>query len=291
MRRDRESISWTNRACRGWIDLRRLPLECSSLFMVLIVSTALLFLAPGSMAGQEDVAGRGTAPVSGFEIRNAYRHDPTAFTQGLVLCGGTLYESTGLYGKSTLRQVDLDSGRVLKSRALAPRYFGEGLACTDGKLYQLTWRSGVVIVYDRVTFSELGRFNYDHEGWGLTSDGRSLIASDGSAELRFLDPSTLAEIRRVTVRDGDAEVGNLNELEFVKGEIYANVWMRDRVARISPETGRVTGWVDLGALRDAVAPEKPGEVLNGIAYDPEGDRLFVTGKLWPKLFEIRIVPE
>lgn len=257
--------------------------------VMLLVAPAWPPAVFASEGGAREAASDVGVPTYGFEIVNAYPHDPGAFTQGLVICGGVLYESTGLYGRSTLRRVDLETGRVLKVRALNPANFGEGLACVGNRLYQLTWQSGLILVYDKETFSEVGRFRYGHEGWGITSDGSSLIASDGSSELRFLDPETLEETRSVTVTDRGHPVARLNELEYIKGEIFANIWQEERIVRISPKTGRVESWVDLSGLRLAVAPEKPGEVLNGIAYDAAGDRLFVTGKLWPRLFEIRLV--
>ncbi|MFL5350207.1 MAG: glutaminyl-peptide cyclotransferase [Hyalangium sp.] len=230
------------------------------------------------------------APVSGFEIVQRWPHDPKAFTEGLLYRDGRLYESTGLNGSSDFREVDLETGQVLRSRELDQKYFGEGLALFGGKLYQLTWRSQVGFTYDAATFQPTGQFSYTGEGWGLTDDGTSLIMSDGTSTLRFLDPATLAVQRTLKVTDEGREVTQLNELEYVKGEIYANVWRTNLIARIDPVTGHVTGWVDLTGL---LAPsERSGneDVLNGIAYDAATDRLWVTGKLWPRLFEIRVVP-
>lgn len=224
--------------------------------------------------------------MDSYRVVNAYPHDPQAYTQGLAFHDGMLYEGTGKYGESQLRQVDLASGRVLRSHPLARQLFGEGIAIKDGRIFQLTWQQGVAMVYDQATFAELRRFRYEGEGWGLTHDGTHLIMSDGSATLQFLDPTTFQVVRRLLVTSGGRRVGQLNELEFVRGEIFANVWYKDYLARISPATGEVTGWVDLRRLwpkrRD------PEAVLNGIAYDPENDRLFVTGKNWPRLYEIRI---
>lgn len=231
-----------------------------------------------------------STPVSGFQVVQSWPHDPNAYTQGLVYRDGNLYEGTGLNGQSSLRQVELETGAVLRRHNLERQYFGEGIALFKGRLYQLTWRSHVGFVYDAATFQRVGQFNYPTEGWGLTDDGTSLIMSDGSSTLRFLDPSTLAVKRTIVVTDTGREISMLNELEYVKGEIYANVFMSDEIARIDPATGRVTGWIDLSGL---LAPEdKTGEenVLNGIAYDAAHDRLLVTGKLWPKLFHIRLVP-
>lgn len=216
-----------------------------------------------------------------------YPHDPQAFTQGLAIHDGRLYEGTGQYGRSTIRRVDLESGRVEQSSALSDAYFGEGIAILDGKLYQLTWRSGIGIVYDVETFEFLGTFSYAGEGWGLTHDGEQLIMSDGSATIRFLDPETFAVTRRISVRDGGEPVGRLNELEYVDGEIWSNVWYDDRIARIDPDSGEIVGWLDLGAIYPQT--ERSSEaVLNGIAYDADADRLFVTGKNWPRLYEIEV---
>lgn len=227
-------------------------------------------------------------PRYAFRIINTYPHDPGAFTQGLVYEDGYLYESTGLRGQSTLRRVDLTSGEVIQSLALDPEFFGEGITLLDNRIIQLTLTAGIGIVYDQQSFSKLAEFSYAPEGWGLTHDGHQLILSDGSAELRFLDPESFHVISRVTVTDGDLPVQWLNELEYVEGEIYANVWQTDLIARISLDTGEVLGWIDLAGLR---GDEPWAGVLNGIAYDSEGRRLFVTGKNWPELFEIELVSE
>ena len=228
-----------------------------------------------------------TAPISRAEVVRTYPHDPTAFTQGLTFVDGFLYEGTGQKGESSIRKVKLENGEVVQIHRLDSRYFGEGITVFGDALFQLTWRAGTGFVYDAKTFERRRTFTYAGEGWGLTHDGTRLIMSDGTSALRFLDPTTLKETGRVQVTDGDRPVDQLNELEVVKGEIYANVWMQDRIARISPKTGQVLGWIDLEGLlnpQEAVGVD----VLNGIAYDATGDRLFVTGKLWPKLFEIRI---
>lgn len=227
------------------------------------------------------------APVQGYEVVASWPHDPEAFTQGLLYADGQLYESTGRYGASSLRRVEIESGTVLQRRDLPRRYFGEGIALLDGRIYLLTWRSGKGFVFARDSFALLGTFRYQGEGWGLTTDGGSLIMSDGSAVLRFLDPGTFRTVRRIEVRDGGEPIENLNELEYVRGEIYANVWGRDAIARIDPASGRVRGWIDLAGLHRA---RQPDAVLNGIAYDAAHGRLFVTGKLWPRLFQIRVRP-
>jgi glutamine cyclotransferase len=228
------------------------------------------------------------ASVHGYRVVNIYPHDREAFTQGIIYRGGALYEGTGIEGRSTIRKVRLESGEVLQIRKIDPELFGEGITVWHDTLVQLTWRSGVGFVYDLATFRPLRRFSYTGEGWGLTHDEKHLIMSDGSASLRFLDPESFREVKRVLVRDGGQPVMHLNELEWVRGEILANVWQTERIARISPADGRVTAWIDLHGLldrRDAAGID----VLNGIAYDAAHDRLFVTGKLWPKLFEIKIV--
>lgn len=232
------------------------------------------------------------APVAGYRIVNTYPHDPRAFTQGLVFADGVLYEGTGLRGQSSLRKVDLETGTILQVRQLPVRFFGEGITIYGNRVIQLTWRARVGFVYHKQTFQLLDTFNYSTEGWGITHDGRSLIISDGTSTLHLLDPQTFKEIGRLEVHTRDGPVSRLNELEYVQGEIYANVWKTDRIARISPQTGEVVGWIDLEGLLEPEDRYRRIDVLNGIAYDLKNDRLFVTGKLWPKLFEIElVVPE
>jgi glutamine cyclotransferase len=206
-----------------------------------------------------------------------------------VYLDGVLYEGTGLNGRSSIRKVKIENGEVLQLQKVDPQYFGEGIAVVGDTIFELTWQSGIGFLYDRASFQRKGTFTYRGQGWGLTFDGKRLIMSDGSALLQFLDPATQKVISRLEVRDGGSPVLNLNELEYVKGEIFANVWQTNRIARISPKTGRVTGWIDLTGLLSAREAEGT-DVMNGIAYDAARDRLFVTGKLWPKVFEIRIVP-
>ena len=225
----------------------------------------------------------------GVEVVRAYPHDPAAFTQGLVYRDGVLYESTGLHGRSSLRKVQLETGKVLQRQEIEPQYFAEGLADWGQSLVQLTWQSQAGFVYDLKTFKRQSSFRYTGEGWGLARDAQRLVMSDGTATLRWLDPASFKETARVTVTDGGMPVGQLNELEMVKGQIFANVWPTDRIAIIDPGSGRVAGWIDLAGLLPA-AERARTDVLNGIAYDPARDRLFVTGKLWPKLFEIRLKP-
>ncbi len=248
----------------------------------------LVFLGVLACSSERSVP-RGT-PTYGFEVVQSWPHDPQAFTQGLVYRNGRLYEGTGVNGRSSLREVELATGAVLRRHDLPEQYFGEGLAFFGGRLFQLTWRSHVGFIYDAATFQPTGQFSYTGEGWGLTDDGTSLILSDGTSTLRFLEPTTFAVQRMVKVTDNGREVSRLNELEYVNGEVYANVWMKDLIARIDPATGNVKGWIDLTGL---LAPdERTGgeDVLNGIAYDAANDRLLVTGKRWPRLFQIRVVP-
>jgi len=229
--------------------------------------------------------------ADGYKVVHTYPHDPQAYTQGLLYEDGYLYESTGLNGRSSLRMVDLETGRVLQKADVPKNYFAEGLASWGSTLIQITWQSHVAFVYDRFSFRVLHTLNYTGEGWGLTQDGKNLILSDGTATLRFFDPGTFREVRHIVVKDRGSQVTQLNELEYIHGEIYANVWHTDRIARISPANGRVLGWIDLSGLLPADQRSDPEAVLNGITWDSTHDRLFVTGKLWPKLFEIKIVPE
>ena len=250
----------------------------------------LLLLAGviGFMRDQRDPRGI-RPPAYSYRVVRSYPHDRAAFTQGLYFRDGFLYEGTGLNGRSGIRKVKLETGEVLDFKALPPQYFGEGIAEWKGSIFQLTWRSEIGFVYDAATFEQTRTFQYRGEGWGLTQDGAALVMSDGTAQLRFIDPASLKEARRITVRDDNGPVEALNELEYVRGEIFANVWQTERIARISPKDGRVTGWIDLSGLLPAA--DRPGtDVMNGIAYDEKGDRLFVTGKLWPKLYEIKVVP-
>ena len=225
-------------------------------------------------------------PVCGFEVVASYPHDTGAYTQGLIFADGYLYEGTGRLGESSLRRVDFATGEVLQQRDLAPELFGEGIAVQGGRIIQLTWKAGTAFVYQRESFDLLGTFEYDHEGWGLASDGGRLFVSDGTAVLRIWDSETFDEIGQLRVHDDGTEVAMLNELELVDGELLANIFSSDRIARIDPTSGEVIAWIDLEGLLDP-RPEGAG-VLNGIAYDQAGGRLFVTGKYWPQVFEITI---
>lgn len=227
-------------------------------------------------------------PEYSYEVLHTYPHDRGAFTQGLLYLDGVLYESTGLNGESSLRKVDLQTGKVLQQISVPAQYFAEGLAELNGKLYQLTWQNHKCFVYDLATFKQEKEFSYPTEGWGLTTDGQSLIMSDGSEQIRFLDPATFEVKRAITVTARGNPVRNLNELEYVNGEIFANVWTTFKIVRIDPATGNVVGIIDLAGILPFEDRAPDTDVLNGIAWDPKGERLFVTGKHWPKLFEIRL---
>jgi glutamine cyclotransferase len=234
------------------------------------------------------VSATGEIPVYTYEVINTYPHDVNAFTQGLVWDGDILYEGTGLNGRSSLRRVDLESGQVLQQLDLPTEYFGEGITVWGEQIVQLTWQSQRGFVYNKETFEQLAEFTYPTQGWGITHDSRRLIMSDGSATIYFWDPNTFTAVDTINVYDLDGPVASLNELEYINGEIWANIWQTDRIARIDPVTGQVLAWVDLSGLLTP-AERAQADVLNGIAYKPDEDRLFVTGKLWPKLFEIRLV--
>ena len=225
-----------------------------------------------------------------YEIINSYPHDREAFTQGLVYEDGVLYEGTGRNGYSELRKVELQTGKVLQKYELSEEFFGEGVTVFDNKIIQLTYLSNVGFVYQKETFELLREFDYTTAGWGITNDGKHLIMSDGTQKLYFLDTETFQQVRHIEVHDRGVSVWRLNELEYVKGQIYANVWPTERIARISPKTGQVLGWIDLRGLLTKQDNVMQTDVFNGIAYDKEKDRLFVTGKLWPKLFEIKLIP-
>lgn len=223
-----------------------------------------------------------------YTVINAYPHDPDAFTQGLVLHNGILYEGTGQRGQSSVRIVELETGEITRIHHMPPEYFGEGIALFGDRIIQITWQSRVGFVYDIHSLEVLDTFNISTEGWGLTSDGASLILSDGTPTLHFLDPETFEETRIVEVHEGDETVELINELEYIDGEVYANIWTTDLIARIDPLSGSVNGWLDLSGLKDYIDEGTSIDVLNGIAYDDETGHIFVTGKLWPLLFEIEL---
>ena len=229
-----------------------------------------------------------TIPSLDYAVVRIYPHDPDAFTQGLLFHDGFLFESTGRNGKSSVRKVRLETGAVVQRRDVAAMYFAEGLALSGTRLVQLTWQTNIGFVYDVATFAPQGSFNYTGEGWGLTTDRSRLIMSDGTPQLRFLDPTTLMTTGTVTVKESGEPVRNLNELEMIGSDLFANVWTTDRIVRIDPKSGAVTAHLDLDRLRSQLPTDREIDVLNGIAYDAEGKRVFVTGKLWPSLFEIKV---
>lgn len=243
--------------------------------------------SPGTVAMTD-----ATAPTNyTYEVVAVFPHDPNAFTQGLLFDQGILYEGTGLYGESTLRKVDLTTGAVELQIELPEQFFGEGITIVGDRLFQLTWREGRGFIYDKQSFAKQAEFTYPTEGWGLTTDGDQLLMSDGSAQIYRLDAATLTLVETINVHDGQEPVVRLNELEFINGVIYANIWQSDRIAQIDPASGAVIGWIDLTGILPAADRTTSTDVLNGIAYLPDGDRLFVTGKKWPKLFEIRLIAQ
>ncbi|MBS1262756.1 MAG: hypothetical protein MAG453_02120 [Calditrichaeota bacterium] len=259
----------------------------STALLLLLLAMAFSALGPAAAQSPRPRVFRG-APVRYVDVVNTYPHDPDAYTQGLAVAGDVLFESTGRYGESGVRRIDLHTGQVLSSQAVSEFYFGEGLTLFGDRLIQLTWRAGAGFVYHRDTLARTGEFDYKGEGWGITHDGDRLIVSDGTSTLRFYDPVTFELQDELEVWDEVGAVSGLNELEYVKGELLANVFPSELIARISPETGEVTGWIYLRGLLDrSSAPD--AEMPNGIAYDSKHDRLYVTGKLWPYLYEIQII--
>ena len=252
-------------------------------------AASILVVAVAALALWTQLATHGSPAQWEGKVLAVYPHDRTAFTQGLLIQSGQLYEGTGLYGRSSLRRVALETGRVEQQRELDATFFGEGIAMLGGHLYQLTWRNRAGFIYDPESFEVLGTFRYEGEGWGLTSDGRTLILSDGTPTIRFIDPKSFEVVKRITVYADGHPLERINELEYVRGEIWANIWYEDRIVRIDPDNGDVLGWIDLGNLY--TSPGRGSEqVLNGIAYDADADRIYVTGKNWPQLYEIETVP-
>lgn len=252
----------------------------------LLILTGALFI--NHYSNPEYSANSNVIPVYTYKVVNTYPHDRNAFTEGLVFKDGVLYEGTGLHGYSTLRRVKLETGEILQIRELPPQFFGEGVTIYGNKLIQLTWQSHTGFVYDKYSFKLLQEFNYPDEGWGITHDGKHLIMSDGTETLHFLDPETFEEVSQIEVSVNDIPITGINELEYIQGEIYANIWQTERIARIAPLTGQVIGWIDLKGILSPDDHSETVDVLNGIAYDVKNDRLFVTGKYWPKLFEIEL---
>ena len=255
--------------------------------VVLLLAVLSLGTSCGGVSSS-NTSTNGGPPTYGYEVVNTFKHATDSFTQGLEFRDGKLYESAGGDGTSSLRLVELETGRVLDKVDVPMPYFAEGITILNGKIYQLTWQNGVGFIYDANSLSKVGQFNYDGEGWGLTNDGQSLILSDGTNRIRFLDPSTFKVTKTIAVVDGSKTINSLNELEYLDGQIYSNIWHRDQVAIINPQTGKVTAWLDLRGLLKQGEVRDEEAVLNGIAYDSNNKRLFVTGKLWPKLFEIRV---
>jgi glutaminyl-peptide cyclotransferase len=235
-------------------------------------------------------AGVLAAPVSSYEIVAEFPHSTASYTEGFFYRDGLFYEGTGLKGNSAILVIEPETGKVLQRRDLPQQYFGEGIVDWGHEIYEWTWQSHVCFVYDRFSLRPAGQFTYSGEGWGMTRTAKEIITSDGTATLRFRDPTTFKETRHIEVKEDGHIVEQLNELEYVKGEIYANIWHTDRIARISPRDGHVLGWIDLSGLMPASRRVNDESVLNGIAYDAQHDRFFVTGKQWPTVFEIRIVP-
>jgi glutaminyl-peptide cyclotransferase len=250
----------------------------------MVVAMTMLACAPAS------VAQRKAAPVQTYKVVATFPHDTSSFTQGLVYAGdGQFYESTGLNGESSLRRVDLATGQTLQRIDVPHEYFAEGLALVGDELLQLTWRHRLAFVYDRKTFKQKRTFPYTSEGWGIAYDGTSqLVMSDGSDTLTFLDPKSFALGKKLRVMDAGKPVPNLNELEWIEGEIWANVWLTDRIARISPNTGEVNAWIDLSTLYPRIQRTLPSDELNGIAYDRATRRIFITGKKWPRLYQVSV---
>jgi glutamine cyclotransferase len=264
--------------------LKDRPLTCLLLIIIIFLS-----LSAQSCSNNATNTNNNTTPILSYEIINIYPHDSEAFTQGLIWDDGYLYESTGLYGSSSLRQVELKTGKTIKNIPLADNYFAEGITIFDDKIFLLTWREQTGFIYHQDTLKLIGTFSYSYEGWGITTDGEYLIVSEGTPVLHFLDPETLQEIKQIHVHDGLFLVKWINELEYIEGYIYANIWQTDRIAIIDPDTGKVVSWLDLYGILDSVQYNKNVDVLNGIAYDAENNRLFVTGKLWPAIFEIKML--
>ena len=254
--------------------------------LTMVFSAGLFSAGAGQTAPAPDTAATG-APVAAAQVVRTYRHDPHAYTEGLFYLDGYLWESTGEVGRSTIRKVDLETGRVIARATVAPPFYGEGIAPWGDQILSVTWKDGTGFRWSRRTLKQVGRFRYPGEGWALTGDGHDLILSDGTPDLRFVDPASFALKRRLTVTDGGQPLGNLNEIEYVDGEILANVWLTDRIARIDPHDGHVIGYIDLAALHRIAGNTAENDVANGIAWDAKHRRLFVTGKNWPYMFEIR----
>ncbi len=262
------------------------------------LATAGAFGACGSKAASADAsADANTAsdttqpartPTYTYEVVASYPHDQASFTEGLLIHDGKLFESTGMVGTSWMRELDLNTGRIVRQRDLAKPHFGEGIVILGDKIFQLTYTTGKAFVYDWKTFKPTGEFTYEGEGWSLTTDGTSLIMDDGTAVIKWRDPKTFAVTKSIVVTDHGESVLKINELEWIKGELWANIWQSDQIARIDPATGHVTGWIDMAGLLPSMDKTGKEDVLNGIAYDAATDKIYVTGKYWPKIFEIKV---
>lgn len=254
----------------------------------LILSTLMLIIYQAQSVAADYYLRNNKAPISKIKVVNIYPHDPEAFTQGLFYRDGFLYESTGLVGKSSLRKVDLATGKIIKKIKLPDKYFGEGITYFNNKIYQLTWTNQKGFIYDFKTLKKTAEFNYEGEGWGIASDGKKLFMSDGSSKIQCREPASLKILKTLNVHDGKEPITGINELEFIKGEIWANIFMQSVIVRISPHTGKILGWIDLSLLYNKIPKYYSVDVLNGIAYDENNDRIFVTGKYWPYVFKIKI---
>jgi len=263
-----------------------------SLVIAILVIVVIIVLSASILVifNSNNASAKSTATHYTYSIVNTYPHDTSAFTEGLVYSDGFLYESTGLNGASSLRRVDLTTGNVLQEIMLPDQYFGEGIAIVNNTIIQLTWQSHIGFIYDKTTFAVLGNFTYPTQGWGLTFDGKNLIMSDGTDHLYFLNPTTFQQTGQIQVHDGNTPVVNINSLDYINGEVYANIWLTNSIAIINPETGQVKAWIDLTGLPDE-NNSNPNAVLNGIAYDQQNNRLFVAGKDWPNIYQIKLIPQ
>jgi len=263
------------------------PLVVAALLIVAMLVLGALIVV---FLNSNKLTANSTATQYTYTIVNTYPHDTNAFTEGLVYSDGFLYESTGLNGESSLRRVSLTTGNILQEITLPSQYFGEGITIVNNTIIQLTWQSQIGFVYDKTTFALLRNFTYPTEGWGLTFDGKHLIMSDGTDNLYFLDPITFQRTGQIQVHDANTTIANVNELEYINGEVYANIWLTNKIAIIDPDTGQVKAWINLTRL-PAENNSNPNAVLNGIAYDQQNNRLFVTGKNWPSLYQIKVIPQ
>jgi glutamine cyclotransferase len=263
------------------------PLAIAILLIVVIIVLSASILV---ILNSNNASAKSTLIHYTYTIVNTYPHDTSAYTEGLFYSDGFLYESTGIYGNSSLRREDLTTGNVVQEYILPAQYFGEGIAIVNNTIIQLTWQSNIGFIYNKTTFALLGNFTYPTQGWGLTYDGKNLIMSDGTDHLYFLNPATFQQTGQIQVHDGNTPVVNINSLDYINGEVYANIWLTNTIAIINPDTGQVKAWINLTGLPDE-NNSNPNAVLNGIAYDQQNNRLFVTGKDWPNLYQIKLIPQ